>query len=70
MKQTHGWVLQNKYTKKFVKGNCGESKVLRLAYVFSTRKRARYSILYLPGDIVRKVSLNRNDRAEAIILGR
>lgn len=68
----HGWIRQASNTGRFVIDEGDESKLIKDAYVFPTRKEARTSTVIhrLDIDVVRKVLLDKNGKAKKIIPGR
>ena len=69
MNKKHGWVRQANNTGNFVMTKGYESKSIKDAHVFPTRKEARISTVVhkIDVDIVRKVSLTKNGKAKKII---
>ena len=73
MKKKHGWVRQANNTGRYVMSDGRESKTIRKAVVFSTRKEAHMSKTphLLKGiDITHKVELLKNGKAKKVIPGR
>lgn len=70
MKKKHGWIRQANNTRSFVMLDGNESKTLKKAHIFPTRKEARASnspSRLFGIDIVRKVELTKTGKAKKII---
>lgn len=62
----HGWIIQNKYTDKFVKDCNSTTPELGKAHVYDTRQIARDDRYAEDGEMVRRVELYKNGKVKRI----